>query len=517
MGGARTDAAWPCAPFPVTMGAADFFHGAVPMNPVHDIPHFHEAILFQSRLNPGATAVVVGDARISYAVFCAHIDNATRRLRQQGLAAGTRVLVDVSHAYLHWVVAIAASRLGLVTASTDAASDRVAMLGMLGTSVIVTNREGSLPAGSMVLVAGEDWLQAGADAGPADVPARMPADAHARIIFSSGTTGMPKKIALTHGQCDERLKLQAFDLGVRSRFLSAVSLSTIGGFMYPIRTWSMGGTVVFQVAGEKLADTVRGARLTHLFMSPSQLAMLVNDLPAGFLPLPELAVIVGGGAIAQELNRRTRLRLSSTLFQIYGSTEAGTVAYSHAALADGDPTTVGYVVPGVEVDVVGPDGQPVAPGAPGELRIRSPWCITGYADGDASDTFRDGWFHPGDIAVLDGARRLSIVGRSSELMNLGGQKIAPMRIEEALTPHPGVSDIAAFALPDEQGIERPWVAVVATAEFNQVALVTQLRERFPELPPLSVALVPAIARNTMGKVMRKELRERVAAALANRK
>jgi len=85
-----------------------------------------------------------------------------------------------------------------------------------------------------------------------------------------------------------------------------------------------------------------------------------------------------------------------------------------------------------------------------------------------------------------------------------------------LTPHPGVTDIAAFSLPDDQGIERPWVAVVVTEGFDQQALITQLRERYPELPPLSVAMVPDIARNTMGKVLRKELRERVATALARR-
>jgi acyl-CoA synthetase (AMP-forming)/AMP-acid ligase II len=486
------------------------------MTSARTIPHFYASILFQARQNPGATAVVFGGTRVSYGAFVQHIDNVTRHLQGHDLAAGTRVLIDIPHSYLHWLVAVAASRLGLVGASADPTSDRVAMLDLLGTRVIVADRADGQPQDAMVLVAGQAWLDAAPEGLQAPVPERIAADGPARITFSSGTTGVPKKIAMTHGQLDERVKLQAFDVGAQSRFLSAVSLSTIGGFMYPIRTWGLGGTVVFRLEGEVLHDTIVGAGLTHLFLSPAQLADLVNGLPSVFLPVPGLTVIVGGGAIPQAFNRLARLRLSSALYQIYGSTEAGTVAYSHAALADGNPTLAGHVVPAVEVEAVGADGMPVAPGTPGELRIRSPWCVDGYVDGDDGATFREGWFYPGDIAILGAGRVLHIVGRSSELMNLGGQKIAPLRIEEALTPHPGVTDIAAFALPDEQGIERPWVAVVVTAGFDQQALITQLRDRYPELPPLSVAMVPDIARNTMGKVLRKELRERVAAALARR-
>lgn len=487
------------------------------MTSPHTVPHFFESILFQARQNPGATAVAFGDAHISYAAFVFHIDNVTRRLQQQGLPAGTRVLVDVAHHYLHWVVVIAASRLGLVSASTDPGSDRAALAALLGGPVVVSDRHDQAAAASVTLMASVAWLEAEADAAPVVVPDRVAAASHARIIFSSGTTGAPKKIALTHGVCHGRLALMAFDVGASSRFLSAVGASTIGGFMYPLRAWSLGGTVVCQLAGEKLHDVIVGARLSHLFMSPAQLASLIRELPSDFLALPGLCVVVGGGAIAQDLNRHARLRLTPSLYQMYASTEAGTIAYAHAALADGKPMLAGYLVPGVEAEVIGADGMPVAPGHPGELRIRSAWCVSGYADGEASDTFENGWFHPGDIAIVSAERLLSIVGRSSELMNLGGQKIAPLRIEEALTPHPGVTDIAAFSLPDEQGIERPWVAVVATPEFDQLALATQLREHFPQLPPLSVAIVPAIARNTMGKILRQELRERVAAALASRK
>lgn len=483
------------------------------MTSAHTILHFYESILFQSRQNPRATAVAFSDVRISYAAFVFHIDNVTRRLQQENLASGTRVLVDVSHQYLHWVIVIAASRLGLVTASTDPGSDRAALLELLGTRTVITDHDRA-PAGSTALVAGPGWLEAAADAAPVVVSSYVAAESHARITFSSGTTGVPKKIALSHAVCERRLTLHAFDLGPSSRFLSAVGSSTIGGFMYPIRVWSLGGAVVFQVAGEKLSDLIVGARLTHLFMSPVQLSELLNELPDDFVPVPGLTVVAGGGAIAQELNQRARLRLTPMLFQMYGSTEAGTVAFAHAAFADGKPTLTGYLVPSVEAEVIGPDGQPVAPGIPGELRLRSPWCVAGYADGEASETFRDGWFYPGDIAVVSPSRLLSIVGRASELMNLGGQKIAPMRIEEALTPHPGVSDIAAFSLPDAQGIERPWVAVVAMAGFDQQSLVARLRERFPSLPPLNVATAPAIPRNTMGKVLRQELRQRVAAALA---
>src|SRR5690606_18054254 len=155
-------------------------------------------------------------------------------------------------------------------------------------------------------------------------------------------------------------------------------------------------------------------------------------------------------------------------------------------------------------------GTPVDKGFVGEVRIRSESCVMGYLDADATaanaeEVFRDGWFYLGDAGILSDTNMLTIVGRTKELMNFGGVKVAPDAIEAALRECPGVMDIAAFALDIVDGTDRPWVAVVRDHSYRQEELASRFRERFPELPKLAFSNIDSIPRNAMGKVMRNEL------------
>jgi acyl-CoA synthetase (AMP-forming)/AMP-acid ligase II len=238
---------------------------------------------------------------------------------------------------------------------------------------------------------------------------------------------------------------------------------------------------------------------------------------AGNIWLPGLTIAVGGSVLTPQLNRLARLRVTQSLFVGYGSTECGTVAYAPAAIEDRYPGASGYVIPSCEVQVCDADGEPVPAGVCGELRIRGECSVDGYLDDAASsaEMFRDGWFYPGDAGTVSDTGLLCVLGRTRDLMNLGGVKVASEMVEVALAATPGVSDLAAFALDVGNGVDSPWVAVVRAEGFRQETLVAHYRQRFPNLPALSVANIEKIPRNAMGKVQRNVLRSLVKQAMAN--
>lgn len=478
-------------------------------------PSIYSGILFWSRVTPNAIAVGIGSHKVSYKGFCVDIEKVTRRLHRLNLERGSRVACHIHNPYLRWLSVIALARLGLVSALVSQGGREIDHLLV---KAILSDRASAL-GGRDVIEVVPQWLDSEADAWPAVADTGHEADAPWHLVVSSGTTGKPKKAVLSCGDILARIQTGARTYGLNgaSRVMTTMGPGTVGGVTMPVFCWWSGGTVLLPSLseGETLAGLLK-AEPNLLFMSTAQLGTLVDSLPADARPVENLRVFVGGSALPPVLSRKTRERLSPLLFIIYGSTETGGVTLGHASAADSQPAFTGYVLPTVQVEVVDADEKPLHAGAAGEIRIRSNSMIDGYAEDPEStkEAFRDGWFYPGDTGVLDPQGGLSIVGRSSELMNFGGVKMAPERLERALTGCPGVADLAIFSLRHQDG-ERPWAAVVAHEGFAEADLHKQFRKSFPDLPPMSIARVDKLPRNDMGKVLRGQLAASVQQAVAS--
>jgi acyl-coenzyme A synthetase/AMP-(fatty) acid ligase len=165
------------------------------------------------------------------------------------------------------------------------------------------------------------------------------------------------------------------------------------------------------------------------------------------------------------------------------------------------------VLPGFEVRIVDDDGRELPRGAEGTLAIRGAACVASYVD-DAEGTlrvFRDGWFHPGDLARLDDDGVLVICGRHDERINVGGSKATPEMIESFVLALPGVVDAAAFAYSSAQGLDRVGLAIVADASFDFGTFRSQCEARLGVFTPQTVLRVREIPRNANGKVERRAL------------
>ncbi len=475
-------------------------------NPTH-ISSFYAAILFQARVNPFSTAVSFEMKDISYRIFCADIEKVTRRLHRLGMPAGARVGVHIHHLYLRWLAIIALARMGMVSVSVSS-PEPTREIEFLNPHLILTDRPGSV-SGRSAVDAGPHWVGNEADSWPPFEDTEHAVDAPCRMVVSSGTTGLPKKAVLTYGDLRNRMRGSARTYGLNStaRLMTTMGTATVGGYTMPVACWTAGGTCI-------LANLPVGQPMSHvlasnpnvLFMAPGQLAALMDSLPRDYWPWQHLVLYTAGSTLPPALSRTVRARLTQSLFIIYGSTETGGVTLAHASMADARPGFTGYVIPGSHVEVVDAQGKPAPKGTMGEVRIRSDGLVAGYVEepGVPDEAFRDGWFYPGDAGVLDDEGGLRIVGRTRELMNLGGVKIAPELIEQALANVPGVGDMAVFALGATDR-ERPWAAIVPEEGFTDDALLKQFATSFPRLPLISIARIDAIPRNEMGKVMRKDL------------
>jgi len=150
----------------------------------------------------------------------------------------------------------------------------------------------------------------------------------------------------------------------------------------------------------------------------------------------------------------------------------------------------------------------------GNVRIRREEVFSGYLDeeGITSSSWQDGWFYPGDLGALSEDGLLVVLGRVSEIMNLGGEKIDPVMIDEFAKTIAGVCDAAAFTIPNEAGVELAWIAIVRGANFDAPQFPAIMQAKWPVLKNMNLAFIDAIPRNGMMKIERQKLKQMAIAA-----
>jgi acyl-coenzyme A synthetase/AMP-(fatty) acid ligase len=294
-------------------------------------------------------------------------------------------------------------------------------------------------------------------------------------------------------------------------FMSLVNVMAVE-FFFSVGAWSVGGSVEFFSQPLQQALDKGELKANMLFMNTNQLRELVSTLPAESRPNRSLVVLVGGSVVPKEVYSKALQLFAGSVMIIYGSTEAGIVATNPNPLEYSEPGVCGFVVPGMEAQVINDFGHPVGAGSVGEIRLRSTSCVSSYEDVQAAadSAFRDGWFYPGDLGRLSENGLLTVMGRVDEVINVGGWKVAPALLEEVLVGCSGLRDIAVCAVVDTSGLDQVWVGVVKGEGFSQDAL-SALWQRcgVPAGQALRIIYVDAIPRNAMGKALRAELSDLV--------
>jgi acyl-coenzyme A synthetase/AMP-(fatty) acid ligase len=476
-----------------------------------------DPILFHGRFQPMAPAIILaGDhPPITYAQLARMIHSVSRRAHKQGILPGQVVALLVADQILHIALVLGLTRLGAVTVS----GHQLELPSVLSVDVVLSDAD--LRIGDAAIVkTGWDWLTD--DPAPFEAPKAgdVPGARFSRLILTSGTTGEPKAVALTHAQAMTRVMRQPFVFGAKfsecSRVLIDVGLSTVAGFAALFSTLWRGGALFLRSRDpvESLHSLIAN-RIQAFITAPKGLSDLLELHDKTSRSFEKFEVIVSAGsAMDKRLLARVLTHLCNDLCSIYGSTEYATVAAAPPALLERIEGLAGFIIGGAEVDIVDHDGNVLPVGTEGRIRIRGVSAAEGYVHGtlDQVEVFPHEGSCLGDLGIMSPHGYLLVSGRENSVINLGGDKVSPEKVELAIGDFPGIRDTGVLTLPTPLGIGRLIAAVVWQGSDERDAghrgLIGFLNGKLPPhaVPRLFVELT-TIPRNHMGKIDRPALRQ----------
>lgn len=352
-----------------------------------------------------------------------------------------------------------------------------------------------------------------------------PAEDIAALPYSSGTTGVPKGVMLTHRSMATNLEqLRPFvPMGTGARILAVLPFFHIYGLTAlmnaPLRT---GATVVVLPRFDlpQFLTAIETHRITGLYVAPPIVLALAKHPVVDRYDLSSLEYIVSSAApLDAELAAACARRLGlPPVRQAYGMTELSPGTHVVPLAAENPPPgAVGTLLPNTEMRIVSLDapGEDAGTGTDGEILIRGPQVMKGYLgrpDATAAMIDADGWVHTGDIGRVDDEGWLFVVDRVKELIKYKGYQVAPAELEALLLGHASIADAAVIGVYDEDGNEVPKAFLVrrpATPELTADDVMTYVAERVaPYKKVRRVEFVDAVPRAVSGKILRRELRDR---------
>lgn len=505
---------------------------------------------------PNQEAVICGNLRLTYGQFQKRIDQVANFLAHMGVGKGDRVVLMLPPGPDYLVLFFAIAQRGAVVVPVDPTLRPQRVLQILGQvsparMVVAEPLSGEftagLPVGIEVHLTDEFLPERIPDLPPAPPPEVTPGDLLA-ILYTSGTTGVPKGAMHTHrsliapvvaslklrelwikrpsliqlpkmGRALLRYKQRLLRAAGRPQiFLSTTGYHNTTGIEVFLQALLMGDTLVIQPHFNPVEalELIQRERVTVLVAVPTALAVMLRVENFDQYDLSSLLICGTGAApCPPDLAREIQRRFKCALHIGFGATEiGGGIAAPHIGDSpEVQAETVGRPLPGIEVRIVDEAGNPLPPGQVGELWVRGEGVMMGYWGApDLTEQVLDpeGWYHTGDMAVMDERGYLRIVGRKKDMIIRGGRNIFPEEIERFLVTHPGVREVAVVGVPGRFGDEEIWAFVIPEPGHHPAP--QELREYCrgklePYQIPQVVRIVEDFPRASTGKPQKFRLRE----------
>jgi acyl-CoA synthetase (AMP-forming)/AMP-acid ligase II len=364
------------------------------------------------------------------------------------------------------------------------------------------------------IILDEGWSDAIARHSPAVFWEGEQSSAPALISVTSGTTGQPVGVVMSHERvllrsiCDCTQKFGTLLLNPLSLSFSASRTHTFGALL-------QGSGVFFQppiFSADELADAILSLRATSLCAVPTIVRSLFELADGRGHPIfADLkAFLCLGAPMRAEEKLRAKEMLSSNFIQEYGASISGRISSLGSHDLECRPESVGRVLPQVCVQIVDDSDNIMRSGEVGTIRLRSPGMAQSLVGvpRESADKIKDGWAYPGDVGALDAQGFLTLVGRTSDLIIRGGVNVHPSEIESVLSEHPGIRDVAAVGFPTSREGEEIAIFVVPATELSESSLMGYCRARLsPDKRPRRFIYLKELPRNANGKILRGELRK----------
>jgi acyl-coenzyme A synthetase/AMP-(fatty) acid ligase len=467
---------------------------------------------------PDRTAMIYNGQSLSYRAFAHHIAVARGYFARRGYVGEGCAVLAIYSLLDFWVLSLALRSLGLTTVAVQSA-EAVGKLGLPNLRCVITSSAekpwdglDDLCAGMhlpvlSVSLAGESALGFG-EAGAASYPPG------GHILQTSGTTGSYKLVLMSPSVDALFLRRKVEVIGMnRDTVLAAFDFGawTAAGYRWAASPWIVGGACVIEL-GDKPYQALLHPGITHAVLVPSNLAAVLAAPADAFPRNDTLQLTVGGGTMTQSQVEQTRARITPHLFNWLASTEAGGI--THTLLRTPEDHRWHRLIPDRVVEIVDEFDHPVPTGVVGRIRVGNAGGPDSYLHDETATRafFKDGYFYPGDLAVIRPDGRMALQGRLTDIINVRGQKISPAPIEERLCEMFGVSGVCLFSMQGDSGEEEIHVVVESPVPLDSERLYAALRQELQEFPRARIYYIPALARNQMGKVMRQTVRAQATAS-----
>ena len=478
--------------------------------------------------NEGACAILAPNRpELTYGRLKLCVEQTAEALHSFGFGRGDRVATAFPFgpdgAVLHVALASCATALPLDPRAPGPEAEYLLEAGRCAALVVPAGMQSDIAAiararGIAILELGGDFILRGSEAaGPARGEWAC-LDDDAVILCTSGTTSRPKLVPLTHRNLAASLAYfeQALGMSPLDRCLNLMpmfhSLGLLSGVFVPL--FSGGSTVCLPgTIASRFFDRVAEFSATWYSAVPAVHASIVDAAPPNSAQMCRSLRFArtSSAPMSGDLQEKLERTLGAPLVQVYGATEAPLSLFQAAPPFARKPGSVG-VAAGCGVGILSDKGEFLPPGRIGEVVLSGPHVMAGYLNDPAAcaQAFHGRWFRTGDLGLLDEDGYLFLQGRIRELINRGGEKIAPGEIDEVLARHPAVAEAAAYPVPDERLGEE--IAALVVLRPGAEATVQQLR-RFcaarlsAHKLPRWIQLAPRIPRTAAGKVNRKSLAE----------
>lgn len=492
-------------------------------------------LLFDNpRIDPNRPALASGATRMSFADLREAAAGVARALCADGVSKGDRVCVLVENVPEYIVSYFGILAIGAVYVPLNwrlHSTEHVLLMRNSEPKVLIASsafRESisaasaGVPSLRRIVTVGETMAGETAFARWTSLPGDLPDDSiptpesPAAIVYTSGTTSLPKGVLLTHDNI-------VVDLQNVSKY-ARPDHDCINVHVAPLYHQTLVHNIVHLAYGasillikkfdpREMMAQIEQARGTYIFLAPTMLYEMLDHPEISRFDLSSLRTVVYGAAPITGPRLRQAIEVLGTkLIQGYGLTEAtSNVSYldkEEHLIAEG---SIGRGIPGVECRVVNDSGSDCKPGEVGEIIVRGPTVMKGYwrEEEATAKTIIDGWLHSGDLARVDERGYMYIVDRKKDLVISGGVNIYPRDIEDVLSAHPDIAEAAAFGIPDGYWGEILVGAVIPRpgTSLDAAKLQAFCRTRLGGYQvPKKIEILSELPKNPSGKVLKRELR-----------
>jgi acyl-CoA synthetase (AMP-forming)/AMP-acid ligase II len=493
-----------------------------------------DIVRLQAQRRAGAAALICGNEALTYATLERRANQIANGLHAAGIHAGDRVAYLGLNGLPYFEILFGAAKIGAIFVPLNwrlAAPEVAAVLADAGVKRVFAARTMAAQLANPVIPI--EWVDesgycAWRDGQPSSDPnvSVDPADC-AVLVYTSGTTGRPKGVMLSHASLlTLRLQVAVEAEPEWNRWshddvsLIVMPLFHVGGLCLALWTLLYGasGVVVPSFDIDRILEELTRHSVSKLFLVPTALRLLIEHPRVDQADLSRIRYIMYGAApIPLELVRKCMDKLRCGFIQMYGMTEtAGTVTVLTPLDHEGEETprmrSVGRALPGVTLAIAAADGRNLAPGEIGEVLIRSPSMMTGYwgMPEATAEVLSGGWLRSGDAGYVDGEGYLYLCDRVKDMIISGGENIYPAEVENALYGHPDVAEVAVIGLPSDRWGESVHAVIVPRSgiEPDRESIIAWTRTRIAGYKvPRSIEFVDQLPRNPSGKVLRRLLRE----------